>query len=213
MRRRTNVDRRPIRTGIAKLVPPLSRPSINRRGRDPRIFRPSQLDFGRSLSFSRSAPVTENRYWATMRQYSSSSSHGKQRTLACWSLCHNAGSHSFILRAKHLSTAIFEEMDRVLEESGTRAWPHRAQVPIWQREFWDRQLRRSESYAKKWHYVSDNPVRNGYVRRAEDWPYQGELNVRNGTTGEQCARAHGARLSISSPSHNSQMKRPTRFPW
>ena len=59
----------------------------------------------------------------------------------------------------------------------TRAWPHRAQVPIWQRDFWDRQLRRSESYAEKWQYVVNNPVRHGYVRRAEEWPYQGELNV------------------------------------
>ena len=59
----------------------------------------------------------------------------------------------------------------------TRAWRVRAQVPTWQREFWDRQLRRSESYAAKWHYVANNPVRHGYVRRAEDWPYQGELNV------------------------------------
>ena len=59
----------------------------------------------------------------------------------------------------------------------TRGWPHRAQVPIWQREFWDRQLRRSESYGEKWHYVLNNPVRHVYVRRAEDWPYQGELNV------------------------------------
>jgi putative transposase len=59
----------------------------------------------------------------------------------------------------------------------TRAWPHRAQIPIWQREFWDRQLRRSESYAEKWQYVSNNPVRHGYVPRAEGWPYQGELNV------------------------------------
>lgn len=59
----------------------------------------------------------------------------------------------------------------------TRAWPHGIQVPIWQREFWDRQLRRSESYAEKWHYVVNNPVRHGYVRRTEDWPYQGELNV------------------------------------
>ncbi len=59
----------------------------------------------------------------------------------------------------------------------TRAWPHRAQVPIWQRDFWDRQLRRSESYAEKWQYVVNNPVRHGYVHRAEEWPYQGELNV------------------------------------
>ena len=59
----------------------------------------------------------------------------------------------------------------------TRTWPHRTQIPIWQREFWDRQLRRSDSYAEKWQYVVNNPVRHGYVRRAEDWPYQGELNV------------------------------------
>jgi putative transposase len=59
----------------------------------------------------------------------------------------------------------------------TRAWPHRTQVPIWQREFWDRQLRRSESYAEKWQYALNNPVRQGHVCRAEDWPYQGELNV------------------------------------
>jgi putative transposase len=59
----------------------------------------------------------------------------------------------------------------------TRAWSNRIQVSIWQREFWDRQLRRSESYAEKWQYVVNNPVRHGYVRRAEDWPYQSELNV------------------------------------
>jgi putative transposase len=59
----------------------------------------------------------------------------------------------------------------------TRAWPHRAQIPIWQREFWDRQLRRSESYTAKWQYVVNNPLRHGYVHCAEDWPYQGELNA------------------------------------
>jgi putative transposase len=59
----------------------------------------------------------------------------------------------------------------------TRSWPNRADIPIWQRDFWDRQLRRSESYAEKWQYVSNNPVRHGYVHSTEDWPYQGELNV------------------------------------
>jgi len=31
----------------------------------------------------------------------------------------------------------------------TREWTNRSQVPIWQREFWDRQLRRAESYEEK----------------------------------------------------------------
>ncbi len=42
--------------------------------------------------------------------------------------------------------------------------------------FWDTQLRRSESYDQKWRYVVENPVRAALVTRAEDWPYQGELN-------------------------------------
>ena len=59
----------------------------------------------------------------------------------------------------------------------TRAWPHRNQTPIWQRDYWDRQLRRHESYADKWNYVVNNPVRHGYVAHAEDWRFQGELNI------------------------------------
>ncbi len=57
-----------------------------------------------------------------------------------------------------------------------RTWLKASDAPIWQRHFWDTQLRRGESYDAKWHYVIDNAVRAGLVERAEDWPYQGELN-------------------------------------
>src|SRR5438477_9404629 len=58
-----------------------------------------------------------------------------------------------------------------------RTWITPADTPIWQRHFWDTQLRRTESYDQKWQYVVENPVRAGFVARSEDWPYQGELNV------------------------------------
>ena len=48
---------------------------------------------------------------------------------------------------------------------------------LWQTDFWDTQLRRHESYAAKWEYVRQNPVRAGLVKHADEWPYQGELNV------------------------------------
>ena len=48
--------------------------------------------------------------------------------------------------------------------------------PLWQKNLWDTQLRRHESYAAKWNYVRENPVRAGLVARTEDWAYQGELN-------------------------------------
>jgi REP element-mobilizing transposase RayT len=59
----------------------------------------------------------------------------------------------------------------------TRRWPHPEEQPIWQPDFWDRQLRSADSYGDKWDYVRLNPVRHSLVARAESWPYQGELNV------------------------------------
>lgn len=51
------------------------------------------------------------------------------------------------------------------------------QPPIWQREFFDHVLRSHESYADKWLYVRENPVRAGLVQTAEAWPYAGEMEV------------------------------------
>ncbi len=59
----------------------------------------------------------------------------------------------------------------------TRRWPRPDEKPIWQKDFFDRQLRNGESYHEKWLYVWENPVRAGLVTRAQDWAYQGELNV------------------------------------
>ena len=59
----------------------------------------------------------------------------------------------------------------------SRAWPWPRQQPIWQKSFWDRQVRRSEHYAGKWQYVRNNPVRKGLAAAADDWPFQGELSM------------------------------------
>ena len=58
----------------------------------------------------------------------------------------------------------------------SRHWPHPEENPIWQPDFWDRQLRTSDSYGDKWDYMRHNPVRHGLVVNPKDWPYQGELN-------------------------------------
>jgi putative transposase len=63
------------------------------------------------------------------------------------------------------------------KSAAARNWPHRDQLPLWQRHSWDTQLRRGENYDDKWEYVLQNPVRAGLVARSEDWPYQGQLNV------------------------------------
>lgn len=57
-----------------------------------------------------------------------------------------------------------------------RAWPDRDAGKVWQRDFLDTQLRKSENYTEKWHYVMNNPVRAELVDASSQWPYQGELN-------------------------------------
>lgn len=49
-------------------------------------------------------------------------------------------------------------------------------MPLWQEEFFDHVLRSEESYAAKWEYVRDNPVRAGLVKAWEYWPYHGCLS-------------------------------------
>lgn len=48
--------------------------------------------------------------------------------------------------------------------------------PHWQKGFFDRVLRSSESYAEKWDYVRENPVRAGLVNHADKWPFSGEIH-------------------------------------
>jgi putative transposase len=57
------------------------------------------------------------------------------------------------------------------------SWPRPKDHAIWQRDCWDTQLRRHESYDSKWEYVINNPVRAGLVKGPNDWPFQGELNI------------------------------------
>jgi REP element-mobilizing transposase RayT len=51
----------------------------------------------------------------------------------------------------------------------------RAKTQLWEEGFFDHVLRSDESYAQKWNYVRENPVRTGLVKSVEDWPYQGEI--------------------------------------
>jgi REP element-mobilizing transposase RayT len=56
-----------------------------------------------------------------------------------------------------------------------RPRPATAAITLWQREYFDHVLRSDESYAEKWDYVRENPVRAGLVRSSNDWPYFGSI--------------------------------------
>ena len=55
--------------------------------------------------------------------------------------------------------------------------PASPQRSIWQRGFFDHVIRNTESYAQKWDYVRENPVRAGLVKKNDEWNLQGEIAV------------------------------------
>ena len=77
------------------------------------------------------------------------------------------GDQSFVLATwvKGLKRAISE------------GFPTKSQASFWQPGFFDHLLRNDESYAQKWEYVHENPVRAGLVENSDEWPYQGEIVV------------------------------------
>lgn len=42
---------------------------------------------------------------------------------------------------------------------------------LWQRRFWEHQIRDDRDYQTHMDYLHFNPVKHGYVRRVTDWPY------------------------------------------
>jgi len=83
----------------------------------------------------------------------------------------------FFCAPADLDTAALKPWMRFWKSHVAKNWNDPTQLPIWQRDFWDTQLRKGENYDEKWQYVLENPVRAGLVKHSEDWPYQGELNV------------------------------------
>lgn len=59
----------------------------------------------------------------------------------------------------------------------SRDWHCPSNLPLWQKDCWDTQLRSGDSYSEKWAYVRNNPARHELIEKPEHWPFQGELNA------------------------------------
>lgn len=47
----------------------------------------------------------------------------------------------------------------------------RNESTLWQRRFWEHQIRDNHDYQKHMDYIHYNPVKHGYVSRTIDWPH------------------------------------------
>lgn len=61
---------------------------------------------------------------------------------------------------------------------------------LWQRRFWEHQIRDDEDYVKHLDYLHYNPVKHGLVDNAKDWQHSSfHRYVKNGFYGENWGRS------------------------
>jgi putative transposase len=69
-----------------------------------------------------------------------------------------------------------DQLAKNLKRQGGAAAPPYRTIGKFQAGGFHHRLRAGESYAQKWQYVRENPVRAGSVKQPEDWPYCGRVH-------------------------------------
>jgi REP element-mobilizing transposase RayT len=82
--------------------------------------------------------------------------------------------HLFLIMPDHVHALLSfprsgKTMKQVIET--WKEWTAKQLGIGWQRDFFEHRLRDEESLREKADYILQNPVRDGLVPRAEDWPY------------------------------------------
>jgi putative transposase len=97
---------------------------------------------------------------------------------------HGAWLGAYVLMPDHLHAFVVIDAERLSLSTWIKSLKnalsktlrlHGVASPHWQKGFFDHILRGGESYAAKWNYVRDNPVRAGLVKDASEWSFLGEI--------------------------------------
>ncbi len=90
-----------------------------------------------------------------------------------WKLPHNDSNYSMRWR---LIKAMFSrdwtanaKLSSTITQSLSRQ--KKKELPVWQRRFWEHQIRDPHDLEKHCHYIHYNPVKHGYTNDAVDWPW------------------------------------------
>jgi putative transposase len=97
---------------------------------------------------------------------------------------HGAWLGAYVLMPDHLHAFVVIDAERLSLSTWIKSLKnalsktlrlHGVASPHWQKGFFDHILRGGESYAAKWSYVRDNPVRAGLVKHPDEWSFLGEI--------------------------------------
>ncbi len=84
-----------------------------------------------------------------------------------WTLPEDDADYS--TRWRRIKTDFSRALPTLERRSAIRV--RRNERAIWQRRFWEHQIRDDEDYARHVDYIHVNPVKHGHVSRSSDWPH------------------------------------------
>lgn len=89
------------------------------------------------------------------------------------------GDADFANRWRHIKSTLSRALPITENRSTSRL--KQGERGIWQRRYWEHQIRGERDYAVHVDYIHFNPVKHGHVTRVNDWPYSSfHWSVREG---------------------------------
>ncbi|HEY5602579.1 MAG TPA: transposase [Gammaproteobacteria bacterium] len=88
-----------------------------------------------------------------------------------WTLPEN--DHDFSKRWGLIKAGFTKKVGRLFyrEELASDSRRDHREATIWQRRFWEHQIRDETDYQRHMDYIHFNPVKHGLVKQVKDWPY------------------------------------------
>jgi putative transposase len=81
------------------------------------------------------------------------------------------GDANYALRWNLIKRLVSQATRQLIEALMNRSRQQRRELGLWQRRFWEHQIRDEQDLIKHVEYIHWNPVKHGYVARVRDWPY------------------------------------------
>jgi len=81
------------------------------------------------------------------------------------------GDANYAMRWNIIKRIVSQETRRLIESPISRSHRQRRELGLWQRRFWEHQVRDERDLLRHVEYIHWNPVKHGYVTRVRDWPY------------------------------------------
>jgi putative transposase len=81
------------------------------------------------------------------------------------------GDADYALRWNIIKRLVSQQTRHLLATNISPSRSKRSELSLWQRRFWEHQIRDDDDAERYVAYIHWNPVKHGYVKQVVDWPY------------------------------------------